>query len=196
MTNQLIDEQPVLRLRSPEDLLAVVPYVMGFHPSDSLVAVGFAGPRGRVRCTVRIDLPESGDAGRAKAVADQLAAMLERARVGTVTLVGYGPLDRAEQLATLTQQRLAELDIPAPEVLWVDADRSHYRSLSCADPDCCPPDGKPYDTGSSSVAAQATLAGLVALPDRESLERSVAPVGGAARVAMERATAGDRKSVV
>ncbi|HEX4816176.1 MAG TPA: DUF4192 domain-containing protein, partial [Nonomuraea sp.] len=38
-------------------------------------------------------------------------------------------------------------------------------------------------------AAEATVHGLVALPDRESLERTIAPVAGPVRLAMRRATA-------
>ncbi|HEX6075419.1 MAG TPA: DUF4192 family protein, partial [Micromonosporaceae bacterium] len=48
-----------LRLRSASDLLAAVPYLIGFHPSDSLVLVGF-GDR-MVRFLARADLPEPGD---------------------------------------------------------------------------------------------------------------------------------------
>src|SRR5258708_40324667 len=33
-----------LVIRAPEDAVAAVPYLVGFHPADSLVAVGSVGP--------------------------------------------------------------------------------------------------------------------------------------------------------
>lgn len=183
------DEQPVLRLRSPEDLVTALPYIIGFHPRESLVATAFAGPRSRLSFTARVDLPEAGDTAAAEAVAAQVAAMLERqcggAAQATATLVAYGPRERAEQTAGLTEQRLVEVGIPVRETLRVEAGR--YWSMSCQDPRCCPPEGTPYDAG-SQIAARATFAGLVALPDRETLERSVAPVDGAERAAIVAAT--------
>src|SRR5262245_58790468 len=63
-----------------------------------------------------------------------------------------------------------------------------YWSYVCDDPDCCPSEGTPFDVSTSAVAAAATVVGLVALPDRQSLVRMVAPVDGAARASMRRAT--------
>ncbi len=53
-------------------------------------------------------------------------------------------------------------------------------SYLCTDPECCPPDGTPYEVASTAVAAMATLAGCVALPDREAVVRSLDPPTGAA----------------
>lgn len=187
MTNRLITGgQPLLRLRTREDLLAAMPYVVGFHPSDSLVAVGLDGPRHRVQFTARVDLPEPGDTDGASAVAGNIAEIVHRQRIGTVVLVAYGSRERAEHVAALTRGRLGDLGVAVREVLRVEGDR--FWSLSCADPGCCPPGGRPYDAAAGDIAARATYEGLVALPDREALERSVAPVGGVVRDAMRRAT--------
>ena len=35
--------RPTLSLRSPEDLIAIVPYLVGFDPADSLVVIGLKG---------------------------------------------------------------------------------------------------------------------------------------------------------
>lgn len=56
-------------------------------------------------------------------------------------------------------------------------------------PGCCPPEGTPYDPKSTQVAAEATVHGLVALPDRASLERTIAPCAGPVRMSMRTATA-------
>src|SRR4051794_41800677 len=47
---------PVLRLSSSDDVLAAVPYLLGFHPERSLVVLGLAGPKGRLGVTMRMDL--------------------------------------------------------------------------------------------------------------------------------------------
>ena len=45
---------PVARLRNPGELLAALPYLIGFHPRDSLLFIAFGGSSGR-----RIELPAS-----------------------------------------------------------------------------------------------------------------------------------------
>jgi hypothetical protein len=52
-------DQPSIRIRCPEDLLAVVPYLCGYHPADgSLVVVGFRSRR--LAYAGLGDLPEPG----------------------------------------------------------------------------------------------------------------------------------------
>ncbi|HEX6970081.1 MAG TPA: DUF4192 domain-containing protein, partial [Micromonosporaceae bacterium] len=77
------------------------------------------------------------------------------------------------------------------ELEVVDALRvadGRYWSYTCDDPQCCSPEGTRYDVTTSEIAAAATFAGQVALPDRDALVQQVAPVTGAARAAMRRAT--------
>ena len=50
-----------LRVRRPADFLAVIPYLVGFHPSESVVAVLCRD--GRVLLTARMDLPPTGARG-------------------------------------------------------------------------------------------------------------------------------------
>lgn len=73
------------------------------------------------------------------------------------------------------------------DALRVTGDR--WWSYVCTESGCCPPQGRPYDPGASEVTASAVFAGQVALPDRAALVAQVAPVEGAARSAMRRATA-------
>jgi len=55
---QPTDHEAAPGLRTPEDLVAAVPYLLGFHPADSLVLVSTrtAGQPG-VEFTLRVDLP-------------------------------------------------------------------------------------------------------------------------------------------
>jgi hypothetical protein len=65
-------------------------------------------------------------------------------------------------------------------VLLVAAGR--WRSLVCTDPFCCPPEGHEVQAPEqTAVAASATYAGLVALPDRDSLAALLAPRAEAER---------------
>ncbi|MFI5068282.1 MAG: DUF4192 family protein, partial [Streptosporangiales bacterium] len=53
--------QPRVRVSSPADLLAVVPRLLGFHPTASLVVIGAGPPRGRIEVAFRYDLPDPPD---------------------------------------------------------------------------------------------------------------------------------------
>jgi hypothetical protein len=60
------------------------------------------------------------------------------------------------------------------DALWVD--RGRWWSYRCASPACCPPGGRPVDPAAAGhLAAELAVCGRQVLPDRESLERSVAP---------------------
>lgn len=186
--------QPVvaqLRLSCPGDLVEAAPYLVGFHPRDSLVALALRGPRRQLAFTMRLDLPDaSADLGP---VVDRLITHLGRGRAEQVALVVFGdladvraPLPHAD-LVGLAAGVAGEQGIELVEAVYCGAGR--WWSYTCRNPTCCPVEGTPVDC-SSPVAAAATYAGLVALPDREALERSLEPVGGSApqmRVALHAA---------
>ena len=58
------------------------------------------------------------------------------------------------------------------------ANDGRFWSYLCDAPECCPPEGKSYEIVGSAVAAAATVAGCVALPDRGAVVRSLAPPVG------------------
>jgi hypothetical protein len=70
--------------RGPVDLIAAVPYVLGFHPEDSVVLLTF-GPGEAFHA--RIDLPA--DEEEQLAVVDMLAAVVAQHGVGRVALLLY-----------------------------------------------------------------------------------------------------------
>ncbi|MFZ0323215.1 MAG: DUF4192 family protein [Actinomycetes bacterium] len=45
-----------LSLTSPNEVVAAIPAQLGFHPTDSLVVLRLNPDRGRLVCTMRIDL--------------------------------------------------------------------------------------------------------------------------------------------
>ena len=64
--------------RSPEDLIALVPFVLGFHPSESVVLLTFGAPGGSFHA--RVDLPDGPDdrARSARSCATRSAATARR----------------------------------------------------------------------------------------------------------------------
>lgn len=173
-----------LRIRSPHDAISAVPYLLGFHPADSLVAVGFDGPHST--CVMRLDLPHLPTADLTADLARRISDLLSRNRFRQALLLGYGAEDRVAPAMTATRETLTDIDITVREALRVAEGR--WWSYLCDDPRCCPPEGTPFDITTSVIAAHATFAGQVARPDRPSLERTVAPATGPARQAMRQAT--------
>ena len=170
-----------LRLRTSHDVVSAVPYLLGFYPSDSLVAIGTEGPQGS--CTLRLDLPP---AEHVDEVAEHVAWLLAGNGFRCAVLVGYGGVARVGPIMAAARAAMATRGIEVLEALRVDGRR--FWSETCMVPDCCPPDGSPYDITTSLIAVQATAAGRVALTSRAELVRSVAPVRGPARGAMRKAT--------
>ncbi|TDE40569.1 DUF4192 domain-containing protein [Nonomuraea mesophila] len=173
-----LTDEPRLTLSSPSDVLAAVPYLVGFHPKTSLVLIGI--DRGVTKVVARWGLPLEPGA------LDPLIPLLERESVTEMVIVGYGPgevvtpaVDKVRWLASRVGAQVGEA---------LRAHEGRYWSYLCEVPSCCPAQGTPYNPSTSQVAAEATVHGLVALPDREALERTLAPVTGPVRMAMHRAT--------
>lgn len=197
-------DQATLSVRSTADLLAAVPFLLGFHPADSVVVIALRA--NRIVFVARGDLPDfltarpptaggageaatggpGGTAGGLGGAATQLAAVVARQGVETTTIVGYGPPAQVTPVVDAVTVALGRVGLPVLDALRVTDGR--YWSYVCADPGCCPPEGTRFDASASQFAAAATFAGQVALPDRETLVRQVAPVDGPARESMRRAT--------
>jgi hypothetical protein len=185
VTARLPRMTPKLTVRSPVDLLAAVPYLLGFHPTDSVVVVAMRDKR--IIFAARGDLPQP-TASRAActAAAEHLATVVGRQGAQAATVLGYGPDDRVTPVVTAVTAALGTRGLAVMEELRVA--ESRYWSYRCESPDCCPPEGTPYDVTTSALAAAAAYAGQVALPDRAALVRQVAPIGGLTRESMRQAT--------
>ncbi|MFJ6199512.1 DUF4192 domain-containing protein [Micromonospora sp. NPDC092111] len=174
-------DRPRLTVRSPADLIAAVPYLLGFHPTDSVVVVAMRGRR--IVFAARADLPDRGT--DPELPARHLGDVLSRQDAESATVVGYGPAGRVTPAVDAVRAALAAAGLAVLDALRVTDGR--YWSYLCAEPECCPPDGNPYDAGASQVAAAAVFAGQVALPDRAALTAQVTPAEGVDRAAMRRA---------
>ena len=82
-----------IRLRGPADIIAVLPYHLGYRPADSLVVVCLR--RNRIGVVGRVDLPPPDV--QPHLVAVELLPVVERERPDAVVLVGFeGEVGRAE----------------------------------------------------------------------------------------------------
>ena len=153
-----------IRLTAPSDVLAVVPYLLGFHPQDSVVVLLVR--RGRVALTARVDVVPPEIAGELAADIGQLA---DQHGASELILVGYG--GHAAEVRELLAN-LAELLEPygLGDVLY--ADGRLWWSLWCT-ASCCPPEGTPYDLSTHAIAATAVYAGLCCRSDREALAAEI-----------------------
>ncbi|MBF8194453.1 DUF4192 domain-containing protein [Nonomuraea sp. K274] len=179
MTSTNTSSESCLTLTSPTDILAAVPYLVGFHPSASLIVIGL--DRGQAKVVARWGVPFP---------PDTLAPMLslfDREGVTEAVIIGYGSGDMVTPAVDEARRLAAKGEVRVGEALR--AHEGRYWSYVCDVPSCCPPEGTPYDPTTTQVAAEATVRGMVALPDREALERMIAPVTGPVRMAMRRATA-------
>ncbi|TYB38796.1 DUF4192 domain-containing protein [Actinomadura chibensis] len=161
-------------IRTLLDAIAAVPYLLGFHPSRSLVVIGFDGSLPGA-CAARLDLP-------ACAAADRTAVVLAGHGFRRALLLGYGPAAEVGESAAAMHAALGSAGVTVAGAARVADGR--YWPLT---PDC-PAEGVPYDVSASAIAAEATFAGRVVLADRDALVRSVQPLDGPGRAAMRRAT--------
>ncbi|MEV4412472.1 DUF4192 domain-containing protein [Catellatospora sp. NPDC049609] len=174
-------DTPAYTLTERADLLGYVPYLLGFHPADSTVVMGLRGNRIAVAARADLAAPRTETVRRFAQVL--AAAGRGRAAVGSVVVVGYGPDTGAADAARHAADALDGRGYHVREVLLQAGDR--YHCLQCDR--CTPPEGAPFDPSTTAAAAIATYEGLVALPDRATVERRVQPVGGLAAVAMAQA---------
>jgi len=177
---------PRIRLDSLTGVLAVIPYLLGFRPSNSLVVIGIEPPGGKIKLAFRYDLPDPPDADLAGEIAAHAIAILGRQQIGVVIAVGYGPGTLVTPVIELLRTGLKDTVIKLRDLVRVADGR--YWSYLCENPLCCPAEGVPFDALAHPAAAALTTAGIPAYPDRASLSRSLAPLSGAAAESMSEAT--------
>lgn len=178
-----------VRVSDPGAVVAALPALLGFSPSESVVVVALDDD-GRVALTVRTDLPTG--PGPAPAAWD-LACRAVSADPAAVLLavVSEAPDDSSplpgapdEVVAGLPHRAvvhdlvlaLTDLDVPVRDVLLVRSGR--WWSYDCTQPCCAPGAGTPLPGGVSPVAVAAIAAGAVIAPDRAALGARIARVPG------------------
>lgn len=182
-----------ITLRGPGELADALPYMMGFHPTDSIVLVALHGSNGRFGGRLRLGIPRS--PREWEPVAAQLAECLIRGSGrrgprpdGIVVFLCQDPvgdetgdrvMERLRPLAQRLRTACGGLDVPVYEALCISDGR--FWSYCCPDARCCPTDGTPLALpGTSVMAAAAAYAGVRVRGSLRDMERRFAPPPGPA----------------
>ena len=144
----------------------MVPYLLGFRPAESLVAMLVRG--GRVLLTARMDLPPD-----AAALVGQVQELVDQHTLSAVVLVAYS-VEPERGRAVLRGQLDGLAGVSIADALLVDGQR--WWSLTCTT-GCCPAEGSPYEPDAHPLAAAAVYAGL---PVRASRAEVAAQAAGPA----------------
>lgn len=184
--------QTTIRTGEPRELLALIPFQLGFQPTESAVVVSLRTARSRVGLVARVDLADLADADDGRQVARSLVSHLvgdgaRRAVLVVYTAAGAAEADGVASRAQAHLQEAAEHFL-GEVACWV-VGPTGYRSLGCADPACCPPEGRPLtDLQGTAVGAHMVLGGARVAGSRDEVAR-IAPAPAASRRSAARAAA-------
>jgi hypothetical protein len=154
-----------LTTRTPEDVLAAVPVVFGFEPSESVAMLTFGGVE---TFHARVDLPPPALADEAVEQLLEPALLHRVTRVAFVVYADDGPAARTalERL----RRAFARAGIHVAEAL-----RAHDGRWFAPGRPGAPAGGVPYDIGGHLFRAEAVLEGIVVHGSRAELEAMLEP---------------------
>lgn len=167
-----------LRIREPQELLALIPYQLGFQPLTSAVVVSLRGARRRVGLVARVDLSDLREDDDGRQLARELVSHVASDGGRSAVLVLYPDTQTAEEGRSLdsvweaarTVQEAAAPFLDAVDV-WV-VTRTGYFALECTDRLCCPAGGRPIDDLVATVtSARMVLSGAAVVETRDDLAR-------------------------
>jgi len=154
-----------ITLKSPHELLAIVPFVLGFRPRNSIVVLCLTN--NRLGLTQRLDLPRPEDA---RQVALALMPSLVVEDPDSVVLIGYEnhageSLPALESLTAALRSREVEIHDR------IIVRNGRWRSLDCDNAACCSPQGSPVPEPADvpGIVAEFVGQGISPHPDREAL---------------------------
>lgn len=198
-------------LRGPADLADALPFLMGYHPNDSVVLLALHGEQGRFGGRLRVGLPgDPDDPAEWPDLARQLADCLVTGSVrrgsrpsSIVVFLCQDPragepssevMERLRPLAQSLRIACGELDVPVIEALCVSGGRWwSYCRPECDNAVQAPDEGVPVaEPGGSAIAATAAYNGIPmpgSLRDLESRLRPVEPRDPAHETALDLACA-------
>lgn len=155
-----------VRLGDPHALLAVIPHMLGFVPSDSLVVIGADSPHGQIKLTLRYDLPDPPGRRVVSDIAAHAAGVLSAQRIDCAIAIGYGPSRLVVPVGDALKDQARATGLTLVELLR--AEQGRYWSYLCEKPGCCPSEGTPYQHEPGTLASReelvATLAPLTGQP--------------------------------
>ncbi len=170
------------RAKSPTDLLACVPTLLGFHPEDSVVMVTTG--RAAEPVHARVDLPgRPGRAGVVASIVAELRDVVAGHGVEEVALVLYtADPELADDVGSALTAALAGEGVEVALVLRTDGTRWFAHDDDGTSRPMAP--GVPYDLTHHPLTVQAVVAGRVVHGSRAALRRSLEPAPAAAVAAV------------
>jgi len=168
-------QRPHVTLEHPGELLASVPHLLGFHPSDSLVVLGLRGTTtASVGVVLRADLPPPDEI---RALAEYLLLPLTQHNAESVVLVvvgGRAPVDDLpdRELLARCESVLVDAGFTVAHQLWTP-DTTAGRRWRCYDDFKCI--GVLPDPGGTDLAKAAKDTGLVTYASRDEIVATLAP---------------------
>ena len=174
--------RPLIRVSSTSALVASVPFLVGFTPSDSMVLVFLSATSHQVVVTLRVDLPPSHDLSAEQHTVAMIAETVERALRHEIELdMGHIVLwhddaslrDRRRLLATLSTS-LQDLGVIIGH--WLATDGRAMWDYAPDHSTCCDGPGHELsDPESTHTRFAMVVAGLGFAGSRGVLAESVAP---------------------
>lgn len=164
----------LLNLTNPADLIAAVPYLLGYRPVDELVVFSMDGDT--VQMVNGVDLAQADH----DTVAQVVRRCVKRDSTSLVA-IGYGMADAVAPVIGSVATAAAVLGIGLVDALRVTGDR--YWSYTCTLAGCCPPQGTVIDVPSSPVAAHGVTSRFKTAHDTDIANR-LSPVQGRDSAAM------------
>jgi hypothetical protein len=142
-------------LTSANDLITAIPFLIGFHPTDSIVLISVKDDA--IGLAMRIDLPTQLESDQI----DLLAHHFLQEESEAALLVAYMPESRDDGDSVLISlgAGLIRNGVEIQESIVVQSGR--YRSIICRDLTCCPSTGKVMpEIEKSEIAAEHVVAGI------------------------------------
>lgn len=181
-------------LRGPGDLADALPFLMGYHPTDSIVLLALHGERGEFGGRVRLGLPEDPrDRRQWPQLAKELADMLVGGSIrrlgrpsGVVVFLCKDPgagqrsrevMERLRPLAQHLRIACGERDVPVVEALCLSGGRwwSYCRPVPEGVGEGPDEGALLAEPGTSALAAAAAFAGVRMPPLLRDLESRLRP---------------------
>ncbi|WP_225754591.1 DUF4192 domain-containing protein [Actinotalea sp. Marseille-Q4924] len=163
-----------IRTREPRELLALIPFRLGFHPRESAVVVSIRAHRSRVGLVARVDLDALTQPEHGPVLARSLVRHLVGDGAAGVVLVVYSGLDLRGADAAIGRAARAHLTEASEHLLgepsvWVVGPQGWY-GLGCEDQACCPPGGRSLEElEAAAVSAEMVLRGASVAQRRDDL---------------------------
>lgn len=153
---------------SPRQLIAAIPHLIGFHPDESLVMVLLHEQQ--VTAIVRLDAEEVHSLSELPTPLRQAFAS-HSSHFGFVAVVYLEDREVAQSVVDHVAELARTCNLPIFDLLFVS--NNSWRSLMCADPECCPESGHLLSQSVPDVDAQFIFAGSAPFESREQLEASL-----------------------